>query len=85
MKTLSRPFDKVMSSYDFEYNERTKAFAGDDNELKVVCDEIRHKYLLRAIELVETREDCKNILKKLMERNIDIREKVLEKMNLLTE
>jgi len=81
MKTLLRPFDEVISNYDREYDKLAEDFNLSDCEFGRKCNDLRKEYLLKAIGLVENKEDCQSILKKLTEKNVDIRKKVLERMS----
>ncbi len=74
-------FDEIIRKYDSEYDKLANNPHLTECEFVRKCNNLRKEYLLRAIELTKNREDCQSILKKLTAENVDIRERVLEKMS----
>jgi len=85
-KRDSIEFGGIIAEFDTQRKavlEENNSSCEDDEELeRVRCNDLRSKYLIRAIEKATNREECLQVLERTHEKNTYIRGLVAEKMAL---
>jgi hypothetical protein len=86
-KLETKSFEELLATYHKKYDEAFENYGvhdEDDELLGSACDSARMIYLSAALELATTKAQCSVLLENLMPRNVELYEKISQKMNTLT-
>lgn len=83
--SVPETFASLMGKFEARYVEISAQYSMDEDEdlLGQNCDRLRHEYFPHALGLASSITECQQLLSRTMERNTELRAKILTKMETL--